>query len=446
VALQCVASNMDGMDLSKSRDLLKIVTSNSRQVDQAASMRLSTAFLLSLVIALLGAAAASGYTVSGDVTAQGTGSGLAETEVVARAAATGQEVASTSTSLDGEYELSLPEETFEFTFTPPKASGYNTLVDGGVRVSANTTLNAQLAPSGGSYSFAGVLRGEGGVALPDVSIVLGDVSEVTGSDGSFSFSVGAGTYEMKIEGDRPAGVGAGVAPYSFRFTGMHVKLEHDLHEDLVLPVHAVTLHAVGAGGEGVAGKLVGSLGTFVANDEVSPGGPSSSFAPGIEAGSAYIDDPQEESNAEGFVTVSVPDWVNPTGSAFEYEPSSEQVGDQPISLSHVSADEARVVPFGGAGRSSTEVVLSSAANPVKYEGSSGNLRATVKAVGGGATPMGTVTFTEGSTVLGTVALVYGTAKYPLSALAIGTHTIVASYNGNVGEAPSQSSPFTQTIT
>src|SRR6185295_219309 len=47
-----------------------------------------------------------------------------------------------------------------------------------------------------------------------------------------------------------------------------------------------------------------------------------------------------------------------------------------------------------------------------------------------ATPVGTVTFNEGSTFLGTGNLSSGKATFGPSALAIGSHIITAQYSGN----------------
>jgi hypothetical protein len=78
----------------------------------------------------------------------------------------------------------------------------------------------------------------------------------------------------------------------------------------------------------------------------------------------------------------------------------------------------------------TELALTSTKNPAPH-GSTGTLRATVKAVAPGAgTPTGTVTFREGETVLAIVPLSAGAATYPLKSLAIGEHKITATYNGN----------------
>jgi hypothetical protein len=66
-------------------------------------------------------------------------------------------------------------------------------------------------------------------------------------------------------------------------------------------------------------------------------------------------------------------------------------------------------------------------------------------VGSGvATPTGTVTFKDGQTVLATVELVNGVAVYSTSGLAIGGHTITATYNGaaNYNDATSQGSTVT----
>jgi len=54
-------------------------------------------------------------------------------------------------------------------------------------------------------------------------------------------------------------------------------------------------------------------------------------------------------------------------------------------------------------------------------------------------PSGTVTFRDGSTVLGTGTLVNGVASFSTSSLALGSHSITASYGGDVNDLTSASS-------
>jgi hypothetical protein len=95
-------------------------------------------------------------------------------------------------------------------------------------------------------------------------------------------------------------------------------------------------------------------------------------------------------------------------------------------------------------RTSTATALSSSLNPAPY-GSTGTLKATVKAVApGGGTPSGTVTFSEGSTVLANVSISSGVAKYALKALALGQHEILAAYSGDSNHEASET-VLTQSI-
>jgi hypothetical protein len=70
--------------------------------------------------------------------------------------------------------------------------------------------------------------------------------------------------------------------------------------------------------------------------------------------------------------------------------------------------------------------------------------ATVAVTGGPAT--GTVTFKDDVTVLGTGTLSSGTATFATSTLAIGAHSITASYEGSVTFATSVSSVFGYSVT
>ncbi len=72
------------------------------------------------------------------------------------------------------------------------------------------------------------------------------------------------------------------------------------------------------------------------------------------------------------------------------------------------------------------------------------LTAEVECAGGTAT--GSVAFTMGGTTLGTAPVHNGTATLTLTDLPVGTHAIVAHYEGDPGCEPSSSAPVTVTIT
>ena len=71
--------------------------------------------------------------------------------------------------------------------------------------------------------------------------------------------------------------------------------------------------------------------------------------------------------------------------------------------------------------------------------------ATVTGGGNPVTP-GTVTFSDGTTVLATIALDgTGQATFTTTALAVGDHTITATFNGTTNFATSTSAALTQTV-
>ena len=73
------------------------------------------------------------------------------------------------------------------------------------------------------------------------------------------------------------------------------------------------------------------------------------------------------------------------------------------------------------------------------------LTATVVASGSG-TPTGNVTFMDGTATLGTGALnASGQTTFAMSGLAVGPHSITASYDGAAGFNGSASPVFTQTV-
>jgi Bacterial Ig-like domain (group 3)/FG-GAP-like repeat len=95
-------------------------------------------------------------------------------------------------------------------------------------------------------------------------------------------------------------------------------------------------------------------------------------------------------------------------------------------------------------RGSTTTVLQSSANPSNF-GQSVTFTATINWSGPGI-PTGTVTFMDGSSTLGSGTVnTSGQATFSTSALAVGTHSITASYGGDSNFTGSSSSILSQVI-
>jgi hypothetical protein len=89
---------------------------------------------------------------------------------------------------------------------------------------------------------------------------------------------------------------------------------------------------------------------------------------------------------------------------------------------------------------STTTTLGSSLNPSSF-GQAVTFTATVT----GSSPTGTVTFYDGGTQIGTGTLSGGIATFTISSLALGKHTITASYGGDSNNSASTSSALTQTV-
>jgi hypothetical protein len=95
---------------------------------------------------------------------------------------------------------------------------------------------------------------------------------------------------------------------------------------------------------------------------------------------------------------------------------------------------------------STSTTVSSSLNP-SAPGQPVTFTATVTGVGGSSAPTGEVTFLDGRTALGSGPVdSNGTASLTTSALATGSHSITASYDGDVNDTSSTSTALTQTVT
>jgi uncharacterized repeat protein (TIGR01451 family) len=94
-------------------------------------------------------------------------------------------------------------------------------------------------------------------------------------------------------------------------------------------------------------------------------------------------------------------------------------------------------------QASTTVGLTSSVNPAA-PGQTVTFTATVAPQFAG-TPTGTITFRDGATILGAIAMVGGTASFDTNTLAVGSHSVTATYDGDTNFTTSASTLLTQVI-
>jgi hypothetical protein len=93
--------------------------------------------------------------------------------------------------------------------------------------------------------------------------------------------------------------------------------------------------------------------------------------------------------------------------------------------------------------SATSTIIVSSGDPSVY-GQAVTFTATVSAATG--TPTGVISFLDSGNLLGTASLAGGTAALTIASLTAGSHTIIASYSGDVSYAASSSAPLPQSVT
>jgi hypothetical protein len=153
-------------------------------------------------------------------------------------------------------------------------------------------------------------------------------------------------------------------------------------------------------------------------------------------------------------TVTFYDGANPlgtvslSGGTAGLSTSSLTVGSHSITASY-SGDS----NYGGAtssaisqvvSQASSTVALGSSANPAAF-GQSITLTATITPQFGG-TATGTVNFTDGVNSLGSVAVAGNSAALNVSSLAVGSHSLKATYNGDANVSGSASSALSESVT
>src|SRR5690242_18718389 len=96
-------------------------------------------------------------------------------------------------------------------------------------------------------------------------------------------------------------------------------------------------------------------------------------------------------------------------------------------------------------QSATTTTLTASPGPTSSFGQTVTLTATVNATGATAAT-GIMTFRDGATTLGTTGPVGGVATLTISTLAVGSHSLTASYGGDTNFLASTSTAITQTVT
>ena len=134
-----------------------------------------------------------------------------------------------------------------------------------------------------------------------------------------------------------------------------------------------------------------------------------------------------------------------SGSSATFATSSFTVGTHAITAvyggdgSNATATSSAITVTVGQASPSISLSTSSTAPAV---GQSVTFTATLS---GGSSPSGTVTFQDGATVLGSAAIAGASATFATAALAVGTHTINAVYDGDSGNAGATSTAVTVTV-
>ena len=283
--------------------------------------------------------AAAAFTVSGTVTLQATGLGLAETQVTVDEVASGDQLATAVTALNGSYSINVPPGEYDISFSPPAGSGYGSFAALDETVNASRTLNAVLEPSGSGVTFTGTLLGEGGVPLPGDTVRVGNEDATTNSAGEFALAITPGTYSLRIYGQRAAGVSSAAAPEEFDFSGASIALTASVHENLTLPVHALTVRTLGAGAIPLKGVAISGAST-----NYYIGEPNGTLAPGIAATYGEVNE-EETTGSAGTATLSLPDY--PAAQTIDAVPPPEtHLVRTPIAIGKVAADETREVQLG----------------------------------------------------------------------------------------------------
>lgn len=135
--------------------------------------------------------------------------------------------------------------------------------------------------------------------------------------------------------------------------------------------------------------------------------------------------------------------------SIKFAPTTTAAESATLTFTDNASDSPQVVNLTGTGtapvQTATTTALSASATTIAF-GTSVKFTATVTPTSGTPTPTGTVTFKDGTTTLGTGTLSSGVATYTTTTLALGSHSVTASYGGDAFNLPSTSSAVSVGVT
>jgi uncharacterized membrane protein YgcG len=254
-------------------------------------------------ILLAGPAIASASVLSGTVTAAGGSTVGLQGTTVHVATSAGATIADGATDLDGSYSVTVPDGTYDVTFSPPLGSGYRDFTTHSFAVSGDTVLQVVLAPAS-AVQFSGVLRDSEGHPLANQYVQIGDVSQVTDPSGNFSLQTGPGPQTLLIHAD-------GASPYTphggyWSLAGT-INLTADHTTGFTVPTTKTTITTIGPSGNPIPNSTV----TF----SVNPTGSYTATIPGLTSATIYQYGSTATTNADGNATLITigdprPTWDN----------------------------------------------------------------------------------------------------------------------------------------
>jgi hypothetical protein len=241
-----------------------------------------------------------------------------------------------TTDTNGNAVIPVPDTKTPWTglrVIPPSSTelASTTLAIGGPATTESTTIRLALGAT-----VSGVLVGLNEVPLKSARINVGSSSVVTGSDGSFEFTVQPGTYPLEVTAYNTEG--KGFAPYYSQFSGA-ATVTGSVKENLTLPLHPLAVHVEGPSGESVAGTRLGG------NNESLSGSIEASLAPGfsVTSGYFYLNQPMGTTDTNGNAVIPVPDTKTPWTGLRVIPPSSTELASTTLAIGGPATTESTTI-------------------------------------------------------------------------------------------------------
>jgi hypothetical protein len=226
----------------------------------------------------------------------------------------------TTTDSSGNYSLAIPTGTYNIQVTPPSGSGFSSALAYSQNISANTTLNFVLTPSGTVTQIGHIYDAQHN-PLPNQELDLLNSSgttvatAITDSTGAYSLSTTPGTYTLFINNNNTPNYSTYSVSDYLQVRVNNYSLTKDSISDITYPLNKISVNTQDASGTPVSGVVLSTNNAGSTNTNIGGGITTATLTTGYSSSGPTSDNQGNATlwlTSASYVFTATP----PTGSIF----------------------------------------------------------------------------------------------------------------------------------